>query len=217
MKPDPDKLQQAIQNVMQAVQAAEAAGQPGAVPGSTRETLKTFLKPIVNWKSLLARFFQDLHSDDHTWRRPNRRSQDIYLPSRKAAERLDHLAYYFDVSGSVSLADANRFNSEVKHIKTKYNPKRLTLVLFDTKIQKIVEITENVQFNELEIVGRGGTDLRPVRKHIMETKPNAAIIFSDLYVHQMEPGPKCPVLWITVGHPGAKVTFGKIIHIPNEK
>lgn len=212
----PEQAQKAVNNVVQAAHAAVAAGQPGAIPGNTQLLIKKFLKPIVAWESLLDRFFVDLHNDDFTWRRPNRRFQDVYLPSHESAQRLTHLIYYLDVSGSVSDADIVRFNSEVKHIKDKYNPEKLTLVQFDTKIQDEIVIMDNDQFNGITVSGRGGTDLRPVREHIMQHKPAAAIIFSDLYVEPMLPGPKCPIIWVTVGNRSARVNFGKIIHIRNE-
>lgn len=202
---------------MQAAEAAAAAGDPGAVPGSTRLKINEFKKSIVPWESLLDRFFQDLHNDDYTWRRPNRRHSEIYLPTRESDERLTHLIYYLDVSGSVSDADVLRFNSEVKHIKDKYNPEKLTLVQFDTKIRAEISFTDSQSFDEVVVVGRGGTDLRCVRDHMMEHEPEAAIVFSDLYVNKMKAGPKCPVIWVTVGNKAAEVDFGHVIHIPNEK
>lgn len=209
-------VQKAINNVLQAAEAATAAGQPGAIPGSTKLKIDQFKKPIVAWETLLDRFFQELHNDDYTWRRPNRRHQDIYLPTRESNQRLSHLIYYLDVSGSVSDQDVLRFNSEVKHIKDKYNPEKLTLVQFDTQIQDEITFTDSQPFNEIVVVGRGGTCLKCVRDHMMEHEPEAAIVFSDLYVNQMERGPKCPVIWITIGHKAAKVKFGQVIHIPNE-
>jgi len=78
----------------------------------------------------------------------------------------------------------------------------------------VYEITEEDPFDEVEIVGRGGTSLVCVRNHIEEIKPTAAIIFSDLLVEEMEPLTiPIPVLWVAVGNPSATVPFGEIIHI----
>ena len=209
------KHQTAINSVIQAVQAAEMSKQAGAIPGSVKEFLNRFLKPVVPWEEVLHNFFLDLLSEDYSWKRPNRRYQDMYLPSRVQEEdRLEHLAYYLDVSGSISSNDVVRFNSEVKFIKDTFKPKKLTLVQFDTEISSEQVFNEEDLFDGVEVVGRGGTCLVCVREHIMNSKPTAAIIFTDLYVAPMEPIPdQTPVVWIGINNPGAKVPFGKLIHI----
>lgn len=216
MSPPSDEERQVILNkVITAVQAANMAGDAGSVPGNVQETINKFLTPIVPWQKLLQDFFQDLQETKYTWARPNRRYTDIYLPSREEDEgRLQHLIYYCDVSGSISSADALRFNSELKYVFDTFKPKRVTAVQFDTRIQKIDEWNEDDVFDEVKIVGRGGTSLECVRQHIEENKPTAAVIFSDLYCSQMGPVPKdIPVIWVVVNNAGAEVPFGKKIHI----
>jgi len=68
-----------INNVVQAVQAAEMCNQAGAIPGSIKEFLNRFLKPVVPWEVVLHNFFTDLLSEDYSWKRPNRRHQDVYF------------------------------------------------------------------------------------------------------------------------------------------
>lgn len=209
----PEQQQKIINNVVQAIHAADAANEPGAVPGHVRQTVNKFLRPIVPWDVMFARFFEDRCQDDYSYSRPNRRYPDIYMPSLQADQRLVHIIFYEDVSGSITDAECLRFNSEVKHIKDRYNPEKLTLVQFDTKIQSEVTLTENDVFDEVVIVGRGGTCLKEVRDHIMKHNPTCAVIFSDLWVQPMEPGPKCPILWVAVNNKDATVPFGQLIHI----
>lgn len=212
---DPAQKQQAINAVVQAVQAATLQGQAGSIPGAVKETLKDFLEPVVPWETLLMRFFTDLMDEDYSWARPNRRYTEMYLPSRVMDDgRLAHIICYQDVSGSISQADSIRFNSELKYIQTVLNPQRLTIVLFDTCITKVVELKEEDPFDFIEIIGRGGTSLVPVREHIEENEPTAAIIFSDMCVAPMAPLTKdIPVIWVAVGNRNATVPFGKLIHI----
>ena len=73
--------------------------------------------------------------------------------------------------------------------------------------------TAKDKFEKIVIVGRGGTKLGPVRQHIMDNQPTAAIIFSDMLVSPMRPGPTCPILWVAISNKDAKVPFGKLIHI----
>ena len=180
--------------------------------------LKRFLQPKLPWDQLLQQFFQALTGQDYSWARPNRRYQNMYLPSLQEDESgLEHLIYYLDVSGSVSDGEVVRFNSEVKYIKETFNPYRLTLVLFDDRIQREYDFYEEDEFDEVVIVGRGGTNLAPVREHMLEHRPTAAVIFSDLCCAPMQPLPAgitIPTIWVGVNaRPDSEVHFGKLIHI----
>jgi predicted metal-dependent peptidase len=106
-----------------------------------------------------------------------------------------------------------RMASEVKYIKDVYNPEKLTIAQFDTRITREFVLTEDDIFEEMMVYGRGGTDLACVRQHMLDNQPTAAIIFSDMYCDPMEPGPTCPIVWIVVNNPAAEVPFGKKIHM----
>lgn len=204
-----------VGNVIRAVQQAKEAGQAGDLPGHIEQHLSDFLAPVIPWQSQLQEFFSEMLDEDYTWSRPNKRYQDIYLPSKFTDDgRLEHLIYYLDVSGSVSDHDVLRFNSEVKYIKDTFNPEKLTLVQFDTQITKEDVFTSDDPFEAITIIGRGGTSLDPVRKHIIDSKPTAAIIFSDLYCYPMKKLPfDIPVIWVVVSNKQAQIPFGRSIHI----
>ena len=218
---DPNRTIEEIEHeivnaVVQATHASVMAG--GLAPGNVTATLKRFLQPKLPWESLLFQWMNELAESDYTWRRPNRRHQEAYLPSLEEDEgRLDHLIYYLDVSGSVSDKDVIRFNSEVKFIKDQFNPKKLTLVQFDTMIQKEDVFEEQDSFDEMKVVGRGGTHLECVRQHIIEHNPTAAIIFSDLCVGLMDRLPgniQTHLLWVGVNAMTSHVPHqGRVIHI----
>jgi predicted metal-dependent peptidase len=208
--------QASLAAAVKAVQQAKMAGQPGAIPGNTEQIINKFLAPKIPWEAALHGFFQDLLDNDYSWHRPNRRYCEMYLPSPYEDEgRLEHLAYYQDVSGSVSDKMILRFNSELKHVKETFNPKKMTIVQFDTIIQKIDVFNEEDPFTEIIINGRGGTNLTPVRAHIDEMKPTAAIIFSDMEVsfQPFASKPECPIIWIAVNAGAAKPPHGKVIRL----
>ena len=204
------------------VQASTAAKMSGAgddgLPSEIDTMLKRFLQPKLPWELLLRQFFQALTGQDYSWSRPNRRYRDMYLPSLMEDESgLEHLIYYLDVSGSVSDGEVVRFNSEVKFIKETFNPHRLTLVLFDHQIQREYDFYEDDPFEEIVIVGRGGTDLGPVREHMLEHRPTAAVVFSDMCCAPMQPLPPgidIPTIWVGVNAGNeTQVHFGKLVHI----
>ena len=204
-----------LQAVAQAMQQAKLQRQAGSIPGQLELIVDEFLSPVIPWEQVLFNWFTDLITEDYSWRRPNRRYQDMYLPSLQSdAQRLTCLHYYFDVSGSVTDQMIKRFNSEVKYIKDTFNPEKLVLVMFDTKIHEIYEISENDVFDRIKVTGRGGTCLQCVHSHIEETKPTAAIICTDLECQPMQPlKVPIPIIWTVADNPHAKVPFGQIIHI----
>jgi len=171
------------------------------------------LNPILPWEVLLMNYMSELSNDDYSWKRPNRRHEDVYLPSLLGENGLDHIIDFFDVSGSVTDKQLNMSNSELKYVHSVLQPKLLTLVTFDTVIQNEFTITDEDSYEPFEITGRGGTDLSPVLAYIKEHKPTAAVIFSDLHCHPMAEDPGVPILWIVMDNPHAKVPFGKMVHI----
>ena len=213
--PDKKAAVEQLQAVAQAIQQAKLQKQAGSIPGHLELIVDEFLSPVIPWEQVLFNWFTDLITEDYSWRRPNRRYQDMYLPSLQSDEqRLTCLHYYFDVSGSVTDQMIKRFNSEVKYIKDTFNPEKLVLVMFDTKIHEIYEISENDVFDRIKVTGRGGTCLQCVHSHIEETKPTAAIIFTDLECQPMQPlKVPIPIIWTVADNPYAKVPFGQIIHI----
>lgn len=210
------KAAQVLNNVVRAVQAATIAGQAGNLPGAINKIIKAHLTRVVPWEQHLYRWMSDQLESDYTWARPNRRFQDIYLPSQFIdGGRLEQLNYYLDVSGSISNRDVLRFNSEVKYVKETYQPAKMRLVQFDTQIQGVRDIEEDDDFSYLEVKRGGGTCLRCVREHINNDQPTAAIIFSDLDVAPMlPPDMQIPILWVYIGKRGQIPNYGTVINIP---
>jgi predicted metal-dependent peptidase len=208
---------QVINAVISAVHAAKLAG-AGNLPGDLETTIKKFLQPKIDWDKALFGFFNELGGQDYSWARPNRRYQDMYLPSlREEYDALSHIIYYEDVSGSISEADAIRFNSEFKYVHDYFRPEKMTMVQFDTRIQKEDVFLKDDEFLEIKIVGRGGTSLHCVHEHIVKHKPSAVVVFSDLQCEPMAPLPPdlahVPIIWIALNNRGAHVNQGKIVHL----
>jgi len=215
LEPSKEALRDAINNVVRSIHEANQANMADSIPGCTTKYIQAYLKPVVPWERLLDRFIQDLFEEDYSWSKPNRRYPDIYLPHRYLDEgRLQKLNYYLDVSGSIEEKDLLRFNSEIKFIKERYNPEELNIIQFDTDIQKEITVTSSDSFKHVEIIGGGGTSLVHVRRHIIDSKPTAAIIFTDLECKPMKPLPKeIPIIWVVINNNWIKPAFGEYICI----
>ena len=210
-----NKQQEVVGRTVMAVQQAQLANQAGNLPGNIKSTLDKFLNPKLPWERLLWRFFEELTEDDISWQKRNRRYPDIYMPGRVKTEGgLVHLAYFLDVSGSISDYDVLRFNSEVKYVKDQFRPEKMTLILFDTKIQAVYEFDEDDEFEKVVIIGRGGTSLSCVHDWIEKNQPTAALVFTDMECYPMEKLTyPIPVMWIVTGHGEHTPNFGEVIQI----
>ena len=202
-----------MMKVIAAATAAEMTNEAGSIPGEISLTIKEYLNPILPWRIILRKHFNEITEYNYSFARPNRRYQDPILPGKVGNNGLDHLIYYLDVSGSISDKDILRFNSEVKSIKEDLNPAKLTLVTFDTKIRDEYVFDQYDNFEKIIVTGRGGTNLFPVMAHMEKHMPNAAVIFTDLYLKIPPKKPKCPLIWICNNEHKTKVPYGKLIHI----
>jgi predicted metal-dependent peptidase len=206
-----------INNVVSATHSATLSGGAGDMPGELEAILKRFISPKLPWDQILNRFFNELANMDYSWARPNRRYQEIYLPSlQDDRQGLDHILYFQDVSGSISDGDSIRFNSEFKYVKEQYQPEKMTYMQFDDIIQKVDIFLKDDPFEEVMIMGRGGTSLIPVREAIIKENPTAVVIFSDLQCEPMEPLPEgldIPIIWVALNNKDAKVPHGQIVHL----
>lgn len=178
------------------------------------EVLNRFLKPKVNWRRVLRDYFTIRAERLLTWKKPNRRYTEFYLPTRqKSGQSLQHIMFFSDTSGSVSTAVGEIINSELHYISKTFNPDKMTAVQFDTEIHKEEVFLKDTVYKNTEIVGRGGTCLECVRDHIIKNKPTVVVILSDLWCEPMEAIRGVDIVWIVVDNPNARVNQGKLIHI----
>lgn len=205
-KPPKDMSKEAMTNAVQDIlvssaQAAIMAGQAGSIPGEVQVFLDGLLKPKLPLASQLRRFFKVLNAKSYTWSRPNRRHQarGIYLPAARGQE-LCHIAFAFDMSGSVSDKDIKRYVSELVGVMTQLKPTKLTLVQFDTRIISVDVMKSVNDIMKLKLQGRGGTQIMPLMDWAHKEKPEALVVFTDgEFTINESMNPKVPVLWLIHG------------------
>ncbi|QEP29842.1 HNH endonuclease [Sinorhizobium phage ort11] len=217
IEPDPSipgSDMEVIGKVVQASQAATMAGEE--LPSDIGTTLTKFLTPKIPWESQLYRWFDEMVNEMYSMARPNRRytALNLYMSSLQPDEGIGHLVCFQDVSGSVTDEEEIRFNSELKYIWDTLKPAKISVVQFSTAITQVTEYIQDNgdEFDQVTIVGRGGTDLEPVREWILEHKPSAVVVFSDLRCDPMQPI-DTPILWVCINNPRGKVLFGDVIYI----
>jgi len=164
--------------------------------------------PVIgaSYKDIFAEYMIDpLSGGKRTFSRPNRRQVGnrnngaLILPGRyprKGKEnRLTHLVYALDVSGSITQAQAKQFHNSVATIKKLLNPEKLTVLFFDDGIVLEKTFTDKESYGNIHVKAGGGTNLVPVYKRVEQLEPEALVIFTDLQVH-IPPQPKWHTIWL---------------------
>lgn len=135
----------------------------------------------IDWKELLRCWLVDrIKSDWSLW--PYSKKfihRGLFMPSI-GIEAPGHIIFAVDTSGSISDRDLGEVFSEIRSYRELY-PCRLTVIQCDAKIQSIESFEEldGTEIPEkLTIVGRGGTDFRPVFEWAIENDPSSLIIFA---------------------------------------
>lgn len=212
--------QKASEMKVRVAQARNAAKMQGKMSAGLDRLIEGFLKPKVDWRSVLRRFITDRAKVDYTFARPKRRflGEDFYLPSL-SGEEMGLLTVAVDCSGSVDQTLLNKFASEINAIKEDVHPREIKVVYFDYKVLK-EEVFGPEDELKLSPMGGGGTNFAPVFKYINEQieQPIAVVFLTDLECSSFGPAPDYPVLWTVIerGWGDMKVPFGEVLEVAKE-
>ena len=204
---------QAVQDiVVKAAMQAKMSGEGiGNMPGEIQMAMQELLNPKLPWQTILQNFYSGFAKDDYSFKKRNRRFSNVILPGLYS-EALDEIACAVDSSGSVRDSDFAAFITEMHTMKETLNPKKFTVIDFDTQINNAYELSEGQSVRDITFSGRGGTRLQPVFDYYKDKKPTVLIVFSDLGCHAIQDDPGYPVIWIIINNPRAKTHFGREIH-----
>ena len=160
--------------------------------------------------------------------RPNRRQHGVSnttfrLPGRVArkikSNRLAHLIYALDVSGSINQATAQTFHNSVRTIKELLNPNLLTVLFFDTEIRLIKIFKDTEPYGKIAVKAGGCTSLDAVYTYAATRNPEAMVIFTDLCV-TIPREPKWHTIWLVPERHREETTsqlYGDVYVIPKNQ
>lgn len=220
-------LQQQIEENEQARQAAEEGGKSaGNQTGGTSRILqsggvKVFIKEAT-YEEIFEKYLVDpLSGGKRTFMRPSRRQVKGGLrmkgkyPKRGRNNRLTHLVYALDVSGSISQAQAKQFLRSAKTLKEKLNPSLMTVLLWDTRIVFEKTFREDENLDNIKVQAGGGTNLGPVYSRVRQLNPEALVIFTDLCV-DIPAKPDWETIWFVPKKNCSThhVTYGDVYLVP---
>jgi predicted metal-dependent peptidase len=180
-------------------QAAQAAKMMNKLSAGLQRFVDAALKPKVDWKDVLRRFWSSKTKTETTWAKPKRRwlSEDVYLPSL-SGEKLGEFVVFVDCSGSIGQAELDAFAAEIRSIHEDCAPSELHVIYFDSKVSHHDTFAPEDQVH-IEPHGGGGTAFSPCIEYLYEKgiAPVAAVFLTDLYCDDFGDAPEFPVLWVS--------------------
>lgn len=187
--------------------------QAGTIPNEVTVLLQKYLYPAISWETILYQYFTEIGKDDYSMQKRNRRYRHVFVPAMYS-ETMGKVNTYLDTSCSVTDEQFAKQHNVMTQIKSTVNPSEMSIIEFDTTIKKIRTFGSEETINNLVFTGRGGTDLTEVSKHILKSRPEVSIIFTDGYV-DLKPieSLKTNIIWCIVDNSNFKSKIGKIIHL----
>ncbi|MBK8409862.1 MAG: hypothetical protein IPL19_18010 [Sandaracinaceae bacterium] len=208
--PEPGALEQTRQLITRA--AAEAREQhpggsdpvegllcAGKDPGSLIEALTGVLgraERFLDWKTALRMFAARARAPVHTYARPNRRFPGRVgeIPGRTYSPRVlckPRLLVAIDTSMSMSLPELAEVARQLKALSEHAT---LTVAECDTRVARVYPWAGVLE----DVMGRGGTDLRPIFDDpvLAAQRIEGIVYFTDGDGPTPEAPPLVPLLWI---------------------
>jgi predicted metal-dependent peptidase len=191
---DPAPSEQEWKQKVQA--AAMQARAQGKLPGSMARAVSEALKPQIDIRSLLLRFFSERSTGDYSWSRPNTRyiAQGLYLPCLESKE-LGEIAIGIDTSGSVNTVSLAYARGLVESTIEECAPASVSVFYFDSKVHGVDRFDKGDPLT-WQPQGGGGTSFVEVLKQIEdEGTAVCALMITDMCGTFPE---SCdiPVLWL---------------------
>lgn len=218
------------EELLNAVADKAQANPPGNQPGGESRLLETERKKVYIKKATYEEIFEEYLTDPlsggkRTFMRPSRRQVNGGLrlkgkyPKKGRKNRLTHLVYALDVSGSITRAQANQFLRSAETLKERLNPVLMTVMLWDNQIRFEKVFREDEKLTGIHVTAGGSTCLKPVYQRVKQINPEALVIFTDLCV-DIPPKPSWETIWFVPDDNIydaylQKVTYGDVYLVPD--
>ena len=210
------------QSVRIAIETVKASN-PGSIPGSLQRLIEQLEKPKISWRDKTRNFIDQSMSKDVSWARINRRSVGIgALMPGYVSDRLNHLVFVADISGSINFKMLTEMLSEVAGALDEGTADHMSVVYADTHVRHVDEYWPG-DIVKAKTFDGGGTDFADSFRWIKENAPDASCVvyLTDLQVSNFGEDPGCPVLWAVYSPDSLydqladRVPFGMPIQVSN--
>lgn len=199
--------------------AKDAAKAMGQMPAHLERFVDSLLEAKVPWTDMLQKALTKTVGKDTTnWNRPHRRrlyTQGVVMPTYSGFGA-GHIVFCVDTSGSMSDDELSQALGECDRILADCNPKRVTLIGCDARVETVIELFDGDRLSENipRIGGGGGTSFIPPFDWCEENGivPDTLVYFTDTGGTFPTDAPGFPVIWVC-SQDWVEPPFGEIIHL----
>jgi predicted metal-dependent peptidase len=203
----------------------------GEIPAWIDELVRATIEPPPDWSATLQRSISMLTRADRTFLRPSRRMSALAGPDGEWPEMVampgrriqpaGKLVSVIDTSSSIDAATLARFLGSLAAVATAEGFDEIRLVQADAAVTRDETVfAAELFFQEVAIVGRGGTDFGPALRQLAEEARRNAERCTVVYLTDLDgrfPAPAevalLEVLWVVPGKAAKAPPFGKVLEM----
>lgn len=176
-------------------EAAQAAKMRGALSGKLAEIVADLLDVKTPWYEILEKHCVARVNQGLSWRRPNKRFCDVYMPSTDKLPQMGELVVQVDVSGSISKTELDYYNGHLSRIIEQCRPMKTHVIYTDTEVKRHDEFDCGEEV-KLEFFSGGGTHMPAGFDYCAEhgIDPDVFVCLTDGYT-DFGSDPGYPVVW----------------------
>ena len=178
-------------------QAAQVAKMRGKMPGQLAQFVADIINPPTPWYDILERYMVNRATQEHSWRRPNRRfiGQGVYLPSYERVPSMGPIVVQVDVSGSISAQEIKYYNGHLSRIIALCNPSEVHVLYTDTDVRHHDVVPQGEEVS-LSYFSGGGTHMPAGFDFVADNgiDPEVFVCLTDGYTN-FGTEPDYPVVW----------------------
>ena len=193
--------------------AAQQAKLQGMLPGGMERLVQQALRPRIDVRSLLLRFFSERSTGDYSWSRPNPRylCHGLYLPALES-KALGEVAILADTSGSMDSTALDYTRGIVEQVLEEVQPAGTTLYMVDARVHNVHRMERGEPLT-WEPKGGEGTNFTSFFEQVErgDVQPVCIIGITDLCA-TFGPAPSVPVLWLSTTE-GKQAPFGEVVFV----
>jgi predicted metal-dependent peptidase len=160
--------------------------------GGSRELVRDWSAPVLDWKNILRRFVQKSQNTEYTWKTFNRRAEaaGYDAPGKRTTESKIETVIAVDCSGSISDVTVRKFVGSVIQMATQHADYNFRVILYSDIVFGDISITPQTlakakrQMNELKFVS-GGNNENSIREYLNANKVKKVsgfLMLTDGYV-----------------------------------
>lgn len=171
----------------------------------------------IDWRALLRAWLNDRIKGDWASYPFSKKHihRGLFMPSASMAVP-GHVVFAIDTSGSMSADTLGKIVGELRAFRETF-PCQLTVLQADAAIQQVTrfDAMDGIDIpTRLQVVGRGGTDFRPVFDWVQREAEGALVLYAtDGFGTFPKTAPSSPVIWLfTPPHAvPERVPFGAVV------